>query len=120
MDKVLRPLKNKYPGMVRAYMDDILISTLPDLELHRRIVHDVLDALEQASFFLQVAKCIFEATKIEYLGLLVDGEMLRIDPIKLKGIQDWPTKLKNLKEVRQFLGVTGFHRPWIRDYTHIA
>jgi hypothetical protein len=59
----------------------------------------VLNALEAASFFLQVAKCVFEVTKIEYLGLLIDGETLRIDPIKLKGIQDWPTELKSLKEV---------------------
>jgi hypothetical protein len=106
--------------MVRVYMDDILISTPPDLELHRKIVHDVLDALEAASFFLQVAKCIFEVTKIEYLGLLIDGETLRIDPIKLKGIQDWPTELKSLKEVQSFLGVAGYHRPWIQDFSGIA
>jgi hypothetical protein len=99
MDKLMCPLKNKYPGMVWVYMDDILISTPPDLELHRRIVYDVLDALEAASFFLQVAKCVFEVTKIEYLGLLINGETLKIDPIKLKGIQDWPIELKSLKEV---------------------
>jgi hypothetical protein len=117
MDKLMRPLKNKYPGMVQVYMDDILISTPSDLELHQRIVHDVLDALEAASFFLQVAKCVFEVTKIEYLGLLINGETLRIDPTKLKGIQDWPTELKSLKEVRSFLGVAGYHRPWIRDFS---
>jgi hypothetical protein len=101
-------------------MDNILISTPPDLELHRKIVHKVLDALEAASFFLQMAKCIFEVTKIEYLGLLINGKTLRIDPIKLKGIQDWPTELKSLKEVRSFLGVTGYHRPWIRDFSGIT
>jgi hypothetical protein len=101
-------------------MDDILILTPPDLELHQRIVHDVLDALEAASFFLQVAKCVFEVTKIEYLGLLINGETLRIDLTKLKGIQDWPTELKLLKEVRSFLGVARYHRPWIQDFSGIA
>jgi hypothetical protein len=67
-------------------MDSILISMPPDLDLHRRIVHDVLDALKAASFYLQVAKCIFEVTCIKYLELLPDGETLCIDPTKLKGI----------------------------------
>ena len=62
--------------MVHAYMNDILISMPPDLELHRRIVHDILDTLKAASFYLQVTKCIFEVTHLKYLGLLINGEML--------------------------------------------
>ena len=83
--------------MICAYMDNILISTPPDLELHWRIVHDVLDVLEAASFYLQVTKCVFEVTHIEYLGLLIDRNTLKIDPTKLKGIQEWPETLKTLK-----------------------
>ena len=70
-----------------------------DLALHRRIVHDVLDALEAASFYLQVTKCVFEATCIEYLGLLINGNTLKIDPTKQKGIAEWPEKLTTLKQV---------------------
>ena len=106
--------------MVHAYMNDILISTPPDLELHRRIVHDILDTLEAASFYLQVTKCIFKVTHLEYLGLLIDGETLQINPTKLKGIQEWPETLKTLKEVQSFLGVVGYHCPWIEGFTHIA
>ena len=80
-------------------MDDILISTPDDLTLHRKIVHDVLDALEAASFYLQAAKCIFEVTCIEYLGLLIDGNTLKINPTKQKGIAEWPEKLTTLKQV---------------------
>ena len=117
VNKLLQPLKNKYPRMVHAYMDDILISTPPDLELHRRIIHDVLDTLEAAS---QVTKCIFEVTCIEYLILLIDGEMLQIDPTKVKGIREWLENLKSLKEVRSFLGVVGYHHLWIEDFAHIT
>ena len=99
INKLLQPLKNKYPGMIHVYMDDILISTPHNLILHRRIIHDVLDVLEATSFYLQVAKCVFEATHIEYLGLLIDRNMLKIDPTKLKGIQEWPKTLKTLKQV---------------------
>ena len=106
--------------MVQAYMDDILISTPLGLELHRKIVHDILDTLEATSFYLQVTKCIFEVTCIEYLGLLIDGETLQIDPTKLKGIQEWPENLKTLKEVWSFLGVVGYHCPWIEELTYIT
>ena len=70
--------------MVQVYMDDILITTPPDLELHRRIMHNVLNTLKTVSFFLQVAKCVFEVIQIKYLGLLINGETLCIDPIKSK------------------------------------
>ena len=120
VNKLLQPLKNKYPGMIHAYMDDILISMPNNLTLHRRIVHDVLDALEAASFYLQVTKCVFEATRIECLGLLIDGNTLKINPTKQKGIAEWPKKLTTLKQVRQFLGVVGYHRPWIEGFAHIA
>ena len=106
--------------MIHAYMDDILISTKNDLTLHRQIVHDMLDALEAALFYLQITKCVFEATCIKYLGLLIDGNTLKIDPTKQKGIAEWPEKLATLKQVRQFLGVVGYHRPWIEGFAHIA
>jgi hypothetical protein len=109
INKLLQPLKNKYPGMIHTYMDDILISMPHDLVLHQKIIHNVLDALETASFYLQVAKCVFEATCIKYLGLLIDRDTLRIDPTKLKGIQEWPETLTTLKQVWSFLGVVGYH-----------
>ena len=57
---------------------------------------------------------------IEYLGLLIDGNTLKIDPTKQKGIAEWPEKLTMLKQVQQFLGVVGYHRPWIEGFAHIA
>ena len=99
VNKLLQPLKNKYPGMIHVYMDNILISTTNNLTLHRKIVHKVLDALEDASFYLQVTKCVFKVTSIEYLGLLIDGNTLKIDPTKQKGIAEWPEKLATLKQV---------------------
>ena len=99
MDRILRPLKLKYPYMIFVYMDDILIATPNDPALHRQIVHDVLDLLEQESFFLKPQKCAFEQSRVEYLGLLLDGETLRIDPSKIAGIAKWPRVLKSVKEV---------------------
>jgi len=43
-----------------------------------------------------------------------------IDPAKIAGIKDWPTTLKNVKEVRSTLGLLGYHRPWIPNFSKIA
>ena len=120
MDRILRPLKLKYPYMIFVYMDNILIATPNDPTLHRQIVHEVLDLLERESFFLKPQKCAFEQTRVKYLGLLLDGETLCIDPSKIAGIAKWPHVLKSVKEVRSTLGVLGYHRTFIPGFADIA
>jgi Reverse transcriptase (RNA-dependent DNA polymerase) len=90
MDRVFRQLRNKYPGMIFVYMDDILITTTKDYALHRRVVHEVLETLERESFFLKPAKCKFEQESIDYLGIVVTKGTIRIDPTKQNGLAAWP------------------------------
>ena len=59
MDRVFTVLKNKYPGCIFVYMDDILIATPDDEELHAEIVDAVLDMLAVEDFFLKLSKCSF-------------------------------------------------------------
>jgi Reverse transcriptase (RNA-dependent DNA polymerase) len=99
MDHLFRPLKDKYPGMLFVYMDDILIATADDLPLHRRIVHDVLDLLEAESFFLKPSKCKFERTSIDYLGIVISNGAISIDPTKRNGLASWPEQLATIKQV---------------------
>src|ERR1700733_10012099 len=82
MARMFRQLCNKYPTELFVYMDDILIATKHDLVRHREIVNSVLDTLERESYFLRPAKCAFEQKHIEYLGVIVDGNTLSIDPVK--------------------------------------
>jgi Reverse transcriptase (RNA-dependent DNA polymerase) len=120
MDRLFRPLKDKYPGMLFVYMDDILIATDDDLSLHHRIVHDVLDLLEKESFFLKPSKCKFERSLIDYLGIVVSNGTISIDPTKWDGLATWPEQLSTVKQVRSTLGVFGYQRPFIRGFADIA
>jgi Reverse transcriptase (RNA-dependent DNA polymerase) len=120
MDRLFRPLKDKYPGMLFVYMDDILIATDNDLSLHRRIVHDVLDLLETESFFLKPSKCKFERSSIEYLGIVVSNGAISIDPTKRDSLATWPEQLSTVKQVRSTLGVFGYQRPFIHGFADIA
>jgi RNase H-like domain found in reverse transcriptase/Reverse transcriptase (RNA-dependent DNA polymerase) len=120
MDRIFQKLRNKYPGMVFVYMDDILVATTMDKMLHRKIVHEVLELLEKESFFLKPLKCKFEQESIDYLGIVVSKGTVQIDPTKQNGLAVWPRKLTSVKQVRSMLGVLGYQRPFIPRFVHLA
>jgi RNase H-like domain found in reverse transcriptase/Reverse transcriptase (RNA-dependent DNA polymerase) len=120
MDCLFHPLKDKYPGMLFVYMDNILIMTANDLPLHQHIVHNVLDLLEAESFFLKPSKCKFKCTSIDYLGIVVSNGTISIDLTKRDGLATWPKQLATIKQVRSTLGVFGYQCPFIRGFADIA
>jgi hypothetical protein len=120
MDRIFRPLKDRYPGCIFVYMDDILIATNDDEELHKRIVHEVLDLVEQEDFFLKLNKCLFHQRSIDYLGIRIEGGRISIDPTKLDGLAHWKEELRNVHEVRSTLGVFGYNQPFIPGYSNIV
>ncbi len=120
MNRMFREMKMHYPNELFVYMDDILIATDDDLTCHQQIVHQVLDKLEEESYFLRPSKCEFEKEKVDYLGVVISRERIHIDPIKVEGLRNWPRKLDTLKQVRSTLGILGYQRPFIPGFTHIA
>src|SRR5260221_75984 len=123
MYRDMRPLFLKYPENIANLMDDFAIATHDTPEgriLHREIVHFFLDLMELHSYFLKPSKCVFEKDQIDFLGFQIRAGSARIDPTKIDGIRDWPEDLHSKKEVRQFLGVIGYQRPFIRDFAKKA
>jgi len=105
-------------GHVVIYLDDILIfaTTLQHLE---ELTHRVLQRLQDLDLFLRPAKCSFNQTSVEYLGLIISEGELRMDPVKLRAIQDWPVP-KSIKDTQKFLGFCNFYRRFVKDYSTIA
>ena len=120
MNRMFREMRMWYPTKLFVYMDDILIATKDDLTHHRQIIHEVLDKLEEESYFLRLAKCKFEKYKVDYLGAVISRERIHIDPIKVEGLRNWPWKLSTLKQVWSMLGILGYQRPFIPGFAHIA
>ena len=56
---------------------------------------------------------------MEYLGHIVSHEGVKVDPSKIKSIKQWkiPTSIKNL---RGFLGLTGYYHKFVKNYRRIA
>ena len=108
-----------HENWLTIYMDDILVHTTDDITSHREKVHKVLQKLRQHDLYLKPEKCQFEQKRVEFLGVILEKETVQMDPIKTKGIADWKTP-QNLKDVRAFLGFTGFYRYFVPNYSKIA
>ena len=106
-------------GQVIIYMDDILIATEDNTKKHRELVHKVLERLAKLDLYLKPSKCQFEVKKIEFLGVILEGGTVTMDPIKVAGVQDWKTP-KNVKDVRSFLGFCNFYCRFIKGFSQIA
>jgi len=91
-----------------VYMDNILIATSTTLLDHMDTIHAVLDLLREHDLYLKPEKCVWEATSIDYLGVILEKGMTHMDPTKISGIKDWPS-LKTVMDVCSFLGFCNFY-----------
>ena len=87
MNFIFQELINK--GYVTIYMDDILIHTLNDVALHRRVVNDILQILADNDLYLKPQKCQFEVMEVEYLGVIISEDRIAMDPVKVNGVKQW-------------------------------
>ncbi|GKB57762.1 transposon ty3-I gag-pol polyprotein [Tanacetum coccineum] len=76
-------------------------------------------AMKQNSLYAKMSKCIFAAKQVEYLGHIISGKEVSTDPSKIIAMQKWPTPA-NVKQLRGFLGLTGYYRRFIRNYAIIS
>jgi hypothetical protein len=118
--RVFRILQNTYPREILIYMDDILIATLNDLPRHCQIVQEVLKVMRKESFFLKVTKCKFKKQRVEYLGLILDNNTIKPNPVKVNGLKQWPRTLKTVMEVHSTLGLLNYHRAFVPGFSHIV
>lgn len=87
----------------------------PDLESHAQHLATVLYVLESNQLYAKKSKCIFASSSVDYLGHLISGEGVSMDPAKVEGVISWPTPM-NVKELRGFLGLSGYYRRFIKVY----
>lgn len=105
-------------NLLIVYLDDILIYGT-DKKEHRKIVKEVLKRLQENDLFAKPEKCFFEQDSIEYLGMIISGGKIAMDPKKLSGVVDWPVPTK-VKHVQAFLGFANFYRRFIQDFAAIT
>ena len=89
-----------------TYLDDIIIFSENESQ-HLEHLETVFSHLREAGLKMKWPKCDFFKSKIHYLGHLISPEGISPLPNKLDYIQHMPAP-KNAKEIKQFLGLTGY------------
>ena len=115
MNEVFRDLVDK--GVV-IYMDDIAVYSKTKSE-HLRLLSEVFERLKKNRLFVKLSKCEFMKSSIEFLGHNISDQGVRMLADKVKSINEWPTP-RNEKHVASFLGLLGYYRRFIKDFSRVA
>jgi len=78
-----------------------------------------LEILAEHKLFLYLEKCKFYWSQIEYLGLVISENKVKMDPVKVTRVCEWPT-LENQTDVQAFIGFVNFYCQFIQDFSTIA
>ena len=99
------------------YIDDVVVfgKTRDEFLLNLK---NVLDRLLFLNVRIRLDKCQFGTTSIRYLGHIVSGDGLQVDPAKLKAILDYPQP-SNIKQLRAFIGVSNYLRQFIKNFASL-
>ena len=102
------------------YIDDLMIYTKTDnLQEHERVMKKVLKCLEEHDLFTKPEKCTFSVKEVEFLGMIVSNEGIKMDDSKVKVIKEWPMP-KTVRGVQSFLGLANFYHRFIEGYAQVA
>ncbi|KAD5961580.1 hypothetical protein E3N88_13053 [Mikania micrantha] len=115
MNDIFRPLLR---NSVVIFFDDILVYS-PTWDIHLTDLNKVFHILSLNSFVLNSSKCSFGKTSVDYLGHIISGQGVSMDPAKIQAVLDWPIPT-SIKGLRGFLGLTGYYRKFIQSYGSIA
>ena len=115
MQRVFRPYLDQF---VVVFVDDILIYSQSERE-HEDHLRVVLQLLRDLQLYAKFNKCKFWLTKVRFLRHVVSASGVSVDPEKVEVVMSWE-RPKLVFEIRNFLGLTGYYRRFIEDFSQLA
>ncbi len=100
------------------YLDDVLVGS-KTWEDHIRHLEDSFCRLQRYNLKLNLKKCIFAASVIEYVGYTISAGSIKPGKEKTQAVQEFPAP-KSVKEIRRFTGLTNYCRAFIPGYAKLA
>ncbi|GJX09663.1 reverse transcriptase domain-containing protein [Tanacetum coccineum] len=115
MNRVCKPYLDKF---VIVFIDDILIYSKSEEE-HEVHLKTILDLLKKEKLYAKFSKCEFWLQEVQFLGHVVNRDGIHVDPSKIESVKNWKTP-ESPTEIRSFLGLAGYYRRFIENFSKIA
>jgi hypothetical protein len=103
---------------VVIFIDDILVYSKSEAE-HEKHLRLVLQRLREHKLYAKLSKCEFWIDEVPFLGHVISKGGIAVDPRKVKDVLDWVVP-QIVKEVRSFLGLAGYYRRFIENFSKIS
>ncbi|GJV79083.1 reverse transcriptase domain-containing protein [Tanacetum coccineum] len=113
INQVCKPYLDKF---VIVFIDDILIysKTKEDHGAHLKLA---LELLKNEKLYAKFSKCEFWLQEVHFLGHVVNH--IHVDPSKIESVKNWKA-MKTLSGIRSFLGLAGYYRRFIANFSKIV
>ncbi|KAJ0476778.1 putative nucleotidyltransferase, Ribonuclease H [Helianthus annuus] len=115
MNRVCRAMLDKF---VIVFIDDILVYSRSKAE-HACHLREILEVLRKEKLYAKFSKCAFWLREVQFLCHVINADGILVDPSKVEAVMKWVPP-KNPSEVRSFLGLAGYYRRFIQDFSKLA
>nr|AAX95496.1 Retrotransposon gag protein, putative [Oryza sativa Japonica Group]AAX96716.1 retrotransposon protein, putative, Ty3-gypsy sub-class [Oryza sativa Japonica Group]ABA93039.1 retrotransposon protein, putative, Ty3-gypsy subclass [Oryza sativa Japonica Group] len=115
MNKVFMEFLDKF---VVVFIDDILIYSKSEEE-HEQHLRLVLEKLKEHRLYAKFSKCDFWLSEVKFLGHVITAQGVAVDPSNVESVTKW-TPPKTVSQIQSFLGLAGYYRRFIENFSRIA
>ncbi|KAJ8899271.1 hypothetical protein K2173_017306 [Erythroxylum novogranatense] len=115
MNKVFQPYLDRF---VIVFIDDILVYSKSRKE-HDEHLRVILQIMREKQLYAKFSKCEFWLDQVVFLGHIVTGDGILVDPKKVEAVMNWEAP-RNVSEIRSFLGLAGYYRRFVEGFSLIS
>ena len=116
INELLRDLINI--GKIAVFIDDVIVGMETE-EGHDNLVAEVVKWLEENNLYVKPEKCKWKVREVEFLGVVIGLEGIKMEKEKVKGVLEWPMP-KCVKDIQKFLGLANYYHRFIEGFAIVA